>query len=134
MTDRFADVQQSLNRCLRQPDFLRRFYTVFMNSDPRIARKFDNTDLEQQIHMLRHGLSCSIAYASGSTLGTSVLDRIGRSHSSRGSIRVEPWMYQTWLDSLLQAVRETDPELDERLEKRWREALGKAIDYIRSAA
>ena len=126
MTDNYADVQQSFNRCLQRHDFLRRFYAIFIARDPRIAPKFQNTNWDKQVHLLRHGISASLLYAAGSDLGAAEIEQLSASHSRRG-YDIPEWMYDEWLESLIAAVRETDPQMDERLEQRWREAMRPVI-------
>lgn len=130
MKDNYADVQQSFNRCLMRRDFLRRFYTVFIDSDDRIAEKFKDTDWGTQVHLLRHGISASLLYASGGDLGDAEVIRLARSHSPKG-YDIPSWMYDNWLESLIATVRETDTKMDERLEQRWREALAPAIKKMK---
>lgn len=130
MADSFADVHQSFNRCLQRRDFLRRFYTIFTATHPEVAERFRNTDWDQQVHLLRHGISASILHASGGSLGEHEIARLRESHGPKGH-DVPGWMYDEWLDSLVSALAETDPQWDEQLEARWREAMGIAIRDIR---
>lgn len=129
MSDSYADVQQSFNRCLQRRDFLRRFYTIFTQRDSRIAERFRNTDWDQQVHLLRHGISASIMYASGTGLGQHELERLRQSHGP-GQYDIPDWMYDDWLEALIQALAESDSHWDAHLEQRWREAMGRAIDHI----
>ncbi len=126
MPNNYASVQQSFNRCLMQRDFLRRFYTVFLGRDPRIGEKFQNTDWDTQIHLLRHGISSCLVYADGGELGQHEIKRLAKSHSKKG-YNVAPWMYDEWLEALIEAIWEKDPEIDDALEQRWREALSHGI-------
>ncbi len=130
MADTYSDIHQSFNRCLQRSDFLSRFYRIFVSSHPDIAAKFVDTDWQQQIHLLRHGISASILYAGGSDLGDHELKRLHKSHGKKG-YRIDPWMYDNWLESLIRTLAETDSQFDERLGQRWREAMGIAIAQIR---
>ncbi len=129
MTDTYADVYQSFERCLRRSDFLRRFYTIFTGSHPAIAERFSNTDWNQQIHLLRHGISASILYASGGGLGHDEIERLHKSHGPSG-YDIPDWMYDNWLEALIQTLSETDPQWSDELERRWREAMSTAIAHI----
>lgn len=131
MADSYADVQQSFHRCLTRHGFLQRFYDIFMKSHPDVPGLFSNTDFDEQIKLLRHGLSSALMFAGGARLGKSVLERIGESHG-RAKMNVDPKLYPYWIDSLVVAVQETDPHCDRELEERWRDALTVATDYIRS--
>lgn len=127
--DNFADVQQSFLRCLQRRDFLRRFYELFTSRDQRIGKKFSHTDWDMQVHLLRHGISASILYASGGDLGQSEVERLASSHS-RAGYDIPAWMYDHWLEALIEAIRETDSRCSDALEQRWRAALKPAIDHM----
>lgn len=131
MSDPFSDVHQSFNRCLQRRDFLRRFYTLFTGSHAEIADRFRNTDWDQQIYLLRHGISASILYASGGSLGDAELADLHKSHGPKGH-DIPGWMYDYWLEALVQTLAETDPRWSSALEARWRDAMGRAIARIRS--
>ncbi|MDX1444119.1 MAG: globin [Gammaproteobacteria bacterium] len=131
MADSYADVQQSFQRCITKQGFLHRFYDIFMQSHPDVPSLFRNTDFNEQIKLLRHGLSSALMFAGGTNVGKSVLKRIGETHG-RHRMNVDPTLYPYWIDSLVVAVRETDPRCDEKLQGRWREALTIATDHIRS--
>jgi len=126
MTDNFADVQQSFNRCLMRRDFLSRFYTLFIARDSRIADRFEGTDWDMQIHLLRHGISASLLYAGGGELGEHEVKRLAKSHARKG-YDIPAWMYEHWLEALMETIRETDSRIDPKLEGRWRDALAPAI-------
>jgi hypothetical protein len=46
----------SIERCSRRPDFLPRFYTLFLASSDTVAKKFEHTDLRKQARMLKTSL------------------------------------------------------------------------------
>ena len=130
MTDNFADVQQSFNRCLMRRDFLRRFYGVFIERDDRIRARFRDTDWDMQVQLLRHGISASLLYATGGDLGGSEIKRLSKSHAKKG-LDIPAWMYDDWMEALMQTVRETDEAYTEALEARWRKAMDPAISRMR---
>ena len=130
MSDNFADVQQSFNRCLMRRDFLRRFYTLFIERDERIRDRFRDTNWDMQVQLLRHGISASLLYATGGDLGSSELERLSKTHSKKG-LDIPAWMYDEWMAALLQTIRETDESCDDALEARWRKAMEPAISRMR---
>ncbi len=130
--DTYLDVQHSFARCLARVNFLKRFYALFMSSHTDIAAMFARTDLERQHLLLRRALGAVIAYAGGSEAARAVIDRIGQSHGRHG-FNIQPWMYDYWTDSLMQAVAEHDPQFSIQLERRWRRALSMATDHIKDA-
>lgn len=132
MSENYADVQQSLQRCLTNKEFLHRFYEIFMSSHPSIRPMFKETDFDKQIGLLRHGLSSALNFAGGAKIGQSVLARIRETHS-RARMNISPALYPYWINSLVNAVAECDPKFTPDLDKRWRSAMVVATDYIRAA-
>lgn len=128
--DQFDDVQASYGRCLRQKGFISRFYEVLMESHPDIWPMFQRTDFGQQRKALRRGISISISFAAGSPSAKISMDHMADVHSRIGRAPVEPHYYQYWIDSLIKTISEVDPRFSPQLEKRWREAMQRTIDYF----
>ena len=128
MTDNFDDLQQSFGRCLREKNFIERFYEIFLASDPSIAGKFAHTDFQQQRMALRRGISAAISHAAGSSLSMRTIDQMADVHSRKGRAPVEPSLYKFWLESLVQAVSEIDPKVTQDLLGRWRQGMGIVIE------
>lgn len=127
MSDTYDDLQQSYGRCLREKGFIERFYEIFLASDPAIARMFAKTDFQQQRFALRRGISVAISHASGSSLSKRTMDQMADAHSRKGHAPVNPELYPFWVKSLLQAVKETDPQVDAPLLKRWEQSMNEAV-------
>jgi hemoglobin-like flavoprotein len=130
--DPYADLHQSYGRCLRDKDFIGRFYEVFLASSPEVPPMFAHTDFSKQRMALRRGITMAIFHAGGSAVVARGIDEMGAVHASHGRCPVPVGMYQGWIDSLLQVVADTDPEADEALMARWRQAMGVVIETFRS--
>lgn len=128
MSDTFDDLQQSYGRCLRGKNFIERFYEIFLQSDPRIAPMFASTDFQQQRFALRRGISVAISHAAGSSLARGTIAQMAQTHSRKGRVPVPPELYRFWIESLVQAVTEFDPEVTPGLLGRWRAGMGAVID------
>jgi hemoglobin-like flavoprotein len=124
MADNFDDLQQSYGRCLREKNFIERFYEIFLASHPDIAPMFEKTDFAKQRMALRRGISAAISHASGSSLSQRTTDQMADSHSRQGRTPVPPELYPYWVDSLAQTVSEMDPEANPELLARWRKGMG----------
>jgi hemoglobin-like flavoprotein len=118
----------SLERCSRRPDFLRRFYTLFLASSPTVAKKFEHTDLRKQERMLKASLYIMMT-ASGER--TVHLERLAELHSRAGA-DIKPELYDLWLDRLVQAVKEFDPMFNPETETAWRRVLQLGIEVMKS--
>lgn len=123
MSDQYQDLQQSYGRCLRQGDFIERFYEVFMASHPKVRELFATTDMGRQRLALRRGISVAIFHAAGSPLSRRATAEMACVHARRGRAPVDPALYPYWIESLLKVVAEADPEADEALLARWRQAM-----------
>ena len=123
MTDQYQDLQQSYGRCLRDKRFIERFYDMFMNSHPSVPPLFARTDMGKQRLALRRGISVALFHAAGSPLSKRATGEMAEVHSCAGRSPVDPGLYPYWIDSLLAVVAETDPEADEALLGRWRQAM-----------
>lgn len=129
MQDDFTDVQRSYGRCLNGPaNFIDRFYEIFLDSAPEIRPSFNRTDFGRQRRALRRGITAAILYAGGSPLVSGTVEQMAEIHSRRGRAPVEPFLYRYWVESLMKAVSESDPDFTPALEARWRAALAPVID------
>lgn len=122
-------VMQSYGRCCASPSFFDDFYKTFLNSSPAIREKFVKTDMAAQKHLLRAGILNLVLFARG--MPETKLRALGESHSRTG-FNIRPELYDIWLDSLLQTIRQHDPELEPADLLAWQETLGKGIDVIKS--
>lgn len=128
MANHYDDLQASYGRCLRANGFIERFYEVFLASHPDIAPMFAKTDFRQQRLALRRGISIAISHADGMAMVRRGVDEMAQVHSRKGRTPVRPSLYACWIDSLVAAVREKDPEATPALLERWRAAMSVTAD------
>ena len=84
---------------------------------------FATTDMGRQRLALRRGISVAIFHAAGSPLSRRATAEMACVHARRGRAPVDPALYPYWIESLLKVVAEADPEADEALLARWRQAM-----------
>ena len=128
--ERFDD---SLSRCYANPRFLERFYELFMETSPEARAKFAGTDLARQRRMLKASLVLMMVGAGGKPEGLVHMERIAAVHGKSGH-DIPAHLYGVWLDCLLQAVREYDPQCDDALLATWGRVLEPGIAYMKSHA
>jgi len=128
---RIAEFAGSLARCLAIPAFLTRFYEVFADSSPEVAKRFKDTDFEKQKRALSSSLYVMIMALEGGGAALVYLEQIARRHS-RGDLDIGPEMYDVWLDCLVQAVKEHDPQASDDTETLWRDAMRPGIEFMRA--
>jgi hemoglobin-like flavoprotein len=122
------EVIRSFTR-VRNEGLAKKFYEIFLDADPRFRVMFRNTDFIKQRELLTHGILILLQYSEGVTTGEMAVRRIGELHRPE-KINVTPDMYPIWVNSLMKAVAELDPEFTPELERQWRNALQKGIDTM----
>ncbi len=124
--------QDSLERCSANPHFLERFYEIFLASSPKIAERFAHTDFASQREALKASLH-KMVLAVGDETGPPEkhLSDLAEKHSTR-ALNIGAEFYDYWLDSLLAAVRETDPEYDRNVHNAWERIMLVGIGFMLS--
>ena len=110
------------------PDFIGRFYNLFLDSSPEIAERFVNTDMSRQKTMLHDSLGTLVDFSHHKRV-TKQMRRLAVVHGP-GAADVRPDLYALWLDSLLATVREFDPEYEADVDLAWRLTLAPGISYL----
>lgn len=133
-----AKFRASLNRCLANPAFLKRFYDLFMASSDEVREKFRNTDFSRQTRVLADSLylmavaaQAAAAHGEAESPAWVEMARLAKRHSG-ADLDVRPEHYDLWLDRLLAAAREHDPQFSPEVETGWRETLAVGIEFLRS--
>lgn len=110
-------------------DFFARFYERFLSTSPEVRDKFRDTDFSVQREMLRRSLT-HVERFSVYRRADEAMRRIADRHA-RSDLDIEPYLYDIWLDSLVETVRELDPEFEDDVEIAWRVQLAAGIAYMK---
>jgi hemoglobin-like flavoprotein len=111
--------------------FAPKFYERFLAADPQIAALFSRTDIARQQELLSHGMMMLIDHDEGSSLSVLALTRLAQLHVRIG---VRAWMYDVWIRSQLEVVRELDPMGDDALCAQWEAAMRKSTQRLLTLA
>ena len=128
--DQIACFGGSLGRCLAAPNFIARFYELFVESSPEIAEKFRETDFERQRRAMSSSLYVILLGLEHGEAAIAYLEQVARQHSRR-DLDIRPEMYDAWLDCLIRSVKEFDPLFSDSVEGAWRGAMKFGIDFMR---
>lgn len=125
--------RDSLSRCNQGSGFLDRFYELFIASSAEIREKFADTDFEKQRKVLSDSLFLMLS-AAGTSGGFAhaQLSQLARKHD-RNHLDIKPEWYQLWLDCLMQAAEESDPEFSPEVEAAWRASLEGGLELLSAA-
>ena len=123
----------SLGRCQAAPSFLQDFYNLFIASSAEVREKFKHTEFAKQTRILSDSLYIMAVAAESGPEGVEwkELDRLAARHA-HGDLDVRPSLYDTWLDCLLEAARQHDPQFSAEVEDAWRHTLAPGIERLRS--
>ncbi len=124
-------VRASFDRCEAAGNFAERFYGVFLNSSPEIGPLFAMTDFEKQRKLLRATVYIMVTRSVDDVQARETLESIGYSHG-RTQLNIRPELYEVWLDSVCQTVKQMDPDWTPEVEREWRDRLRAGIDLITS--
>jgi len=119
----------SLGRCNANPIFMARFYQIFLAASPKVREKFARTDFTRQEELLRASLRAMYLAAEGDP--ERHLPGLAERHSSR-DLNIGAELYDLWLDSLLAAARECDPDFSPEVEKSWEKVMMVGIGFLLS--
>lgn len=123
----FQRVRDSYERCAALGDeFFDSFYANLVDQKSAIAQMFAQTDMQKQNDLIEDGIRHLIAFAEGDSASKERLRELGRSHGRR-HINVPPEFYPLWVESLMRAFREHDPEFTPELEAQWRTVIAPGI-------
>ncbi len=121
--------QESLERCLADATFTQRFYARFLLSSDEVAARFAHVDLKRQANVLKSSLYLVLRGAMGQPDGRDHLEDVARTHERHG-IDIPRQLYDHWLECLVLAARETDPQFGPEHEKHWRACLEPCIAVV----
>ena len=124
-----AEPSDSHNRCPSKRRLVDRHYEIFVDAHPRIRSYFSNVDERKHKESLRTMHTALLMFARGDKLAGRFLKRAAKKHGPSG-LNVPDELYELWLTSLIDAVRECDPGFDPEVEKAWREVGRQAVDYF----
>jgi hypothetical protein len=120
---------ESLDRCLQAPGFLKRFYEIFLASSPEVRAKFQHVDMSRQRQVLHQSLKLTLMSAYGTPESTRGLQNLAQTHS-RQARDIPPHLYDLWLDALVKSASEHDPNFTPELGLAWRDMLQPTIRFL----
>ncbi|OGT30526.1 MAG: hypothetical protein A2W28_07810 [Gammaproteobacteria bacterium RBG_16_51_14] len=110
--------------------FYKRFYEIFVGSDPRIAELFEKTFMNLQREMLKQSMTYMMSFSA--TLEPSdEMKELAEMHG-RGKLNIPANLYEIWLESMIKTVEEFDPKFDENIEIAWRVMMAPGVAYMQS--
>ena len=133
-TESFEAFRSSLLRCLSNLHFLELFYDTFMASSQEVRDAFAHTDMERQKAMLNASLyQLMNFYEDDDEQARKHIEELGAMHGAYGH-RIPLPLYDLWLESLITAVKASDPQFNSELESVWREVMTVGIDIMKSTS
>jgi hemoglobin-like flavoprotein len=124
--------KDSFRRCCAADGFFPSFYRTFFETAPEVKPLFAETDFTRQHKLLQHAIGLLLNFPNQRPSEPSILTRVAERHS-RKDLDIAPSLYPAFVDSLMQTVRDHDPEFTPEIERAWRTAIASGIQYMQSA-
>ena len=109
-------------------DFFAAFYDAFTARSAAAAEKFSGVDMAAQRAHLKNSLDQMVYFSIDRQAGAR-MEQIAATHSRSGR-NISPELYTSWLDALVDTVREYDEDFDAEVEAAWRIVLAPGISYM----
>jgi hypothetical protein len=126
-----AHFDDSLRRCTSEPRFLERFSALFLTSSDEVRHKFSTTDFPKQRRLLQASFQIVMLAATSDPVGTAHFERLAVLHS-QSHLDIPPHLYDLWLDCLVQAVQECDPQWTPETERVWRSMMANGMAFMKA--
>jgi len=109
--------------------FFDAFYHRFLQSSPEIAQYFKHTNMQKQKKVLEKSFyGLLIFYATNNA--NDHLEKIAIQHS-KSALDIKPELYDLWLESLIETVKDYDIHFSAEIELSWRLVLSVGITYMK---
>lgn len=128
-SDKESILNASLQRCIHQPEFMSRFYRHFIESSPEIRDLFQQTDMKKQFEMMSKSLMTMIAASEANWLNDQELTTLAQKHKN---LKIKPEHYELWENSLLESIKECDPEYSEVVRNAWKFIIKRGKDFMQN--
>ncbi len=109
--------------------FFSKFYEKFMSTSPEVRDKFKNTDMKRQKKMLKLALYQMLSFFMHKK-SADYMQGIAESHAKKDK-DIAPHLYELWLDSLVDTVKELDPKFDPDVGLAWKSVMSMGITYMK---
>ena len=92
---------------------------------------FAKTDFDRQRRLLRHAFGLLLSFPAQPDGEPTILSRVAERHSRR-DLDVDPALYPLFIDSLIDTVKQYDREFTPAVERAWRTAVARGVEYMQS--
>lgn len=124
-----ASHQRMLGNGCYNVDLIDEFYRLFIAKSDVIAQLFTHTNMSAQKTMLHDSLDLLVEFSRTKTT-TLELQKLAKIHG-KGGKDVPLYLFDIWLDSLMEAFYGKDNEFNQTEELAWRLILAPGITYIK---
>jgi len=132
MTEDYSSICfESYDRILNDSGmkFFDEFYRLFLSATPEVASLFSHTDMQRQKTVLRLSFYQLIHFYEKKVPSESMA-ALGKVHAKDGR-NIPPHLYDIWLNCLINAVKNYDPQFSPHVETAWRMVFSPGIDYMK---
>lgn len=110
-------------------DFYDSFYCRFTASSPEVEAKFKDVDMAAQKKFLRDSLAQMIYFGRKREADDYMLN-LAKIHSRSGK-NIQPYLYDLWLECLVDTVKDFDPKYNQDVGIAWRVLMAPGITFMK---
>lgn len=131
MREALTAVRGSYQRATAAPEFFSAFYDRLFELRPETRALFAKTDFTRQHRLLRHAIGLLLSFPEEDEGEPTILTRLAERHSRR-DLAIDPSLYPSFMESLIDTVRRYDAGFTPAVEQAWRATLAKGFAYMQS--
>ncbi len=124
-----ASVERVIGNGSYNVDLIDNFYRIFFSKSDVVAQLFAHTNMSAQKTMLHDSLDSLMEFSRTKQI-TPALEKIAAAHG-RTKSNVPLYLFDIWLDSLMEAFYQQDAGFTVEDELAWRLMLSPGITYIK---
>ncbi len=126
-----ARFNDSLDRAEANPEFLSLFYAKFLAASPEVELKFEGVDMRKQARILMGSLHLILLASQGDQEAKAQLESVAAKHSE-SQANIQPELYDLWIDTLIETVKEIDPKFTPGVKQVWRDAMNFGVRCLKT--
>lgn len=132
-----ANYEQRFNQSVTQmvgqgaynAELINTFYRIFLGKSDIIRELFANTNMSAQKTMLHDSLDTLIEFSRTKSI-TPEMQRLANAHGPGGK-KIPLYLFDIWLDSLMEALGQQDDSFNEADELAWRLTLAPGVTFLK---
>ena len=127
--EQLQQLRTSYNSCNQDPKFIDTFHNLFVSTSADVQQHFAAIPVDRQKKMLSYALYLVMLSVDKNPDIVACLENLGDSHDK---FKIEPSLYDHWLETLIATVQSCDKSYTELTGKIWKEVLTPGLEIMKA--